>query len=43
MKISISLLDFSTESVEKAIIYQLLFLVAIYSSENDIKNPEVRS
>ena len=31
---SISLLDFSTELAEKSIIYELLFLVAIYSTEN---------
>ena len=34
MKMSISLLDFSTELAEKSIIYELLFLVAIYSTEN---------
>ena len=38
MKISTSLLDFSTESAEKPNIYELLFLVAIYSPENDNKN-----
>ena len=39
MKISISLLDFSTESAQKPIIDELLFIVAIYSLENDNKHP----
>ena len=44
MKISISLLDFTNESTEKPIIYELPFLVAIYSPENDNKHPsEIRS
>ena len=38
MKISTSLVDFSTELAEKPNIYELLFLVAIYSLENDNKN-----
>ena len=39
IKISISVLNFSAESVEKSTIYDLLFLVAIYSPKNGNKHP----
>ena len=39
IKISISVQNFSTESAEKSTIYNLLFLVAIYSPKNDNKHP----
>ena len=39
MEISISVLNFSTESAEKSAIYDMLFLTAIYSPKNDNKHP----
>ena len=39
IKISISVLNFSTESTKKPTIYDSLFLIAIYSPENDSKHP----
>ena len=38
MKISISVLNFSTESAEKPTIYDLLFCIVIYSLKNDNKH-----
>lgn len=32
-------INFSTELIEKAIIYDLLFLIAIYSTKNDDEHP----
>ena len=43
-KISISVLNFSTESVKKPTVYDLLFLIAIYYPKNDNKHSsEMRS
>ena len=39
MKNSISVLNFSTESAKKWIIYGFLFLIALYSAKNDNKHP----
>ena len=39
IKISISVLNFSTESVKKPRIYDLLFLIATCSPKNDSKHP----
>ena len=39
MKNSISVLNFSTESAKKSIIYGFLFLIALYSAKNDNKHP----
>ena len=38
-KISISVLNFSTESAKERTIYDFLFLIAIYSPKNDNKHP----
>ena len=39
IKISISVLNFSIESVKKPTVYDLLHLIAIYSPKNDNKDP----
>ena len=39
IKISISVLNLSTESAEETVIYDLLFLNAIYSPKNDNNHP----
>ena len=39
IKTLISVLNFSTESAKKPTIYDLLFLIAIYSPKNDSKHP----
>ena len=39
IKISISVLNFSTESTKKTTIYDFLFLIVLYSSQNYNKHP----
>ena len=39
IKTYISVLNFSTESAKKLTIYDLLFLIALYSSKTDNKHP----
>ena len=39
IKISISVLNFSTESAKKPTVYDLLFLITIYYPKNDNKHP----
>ena len=36
---SIPVLNFSTESAKELTLYDFLFLIAIYSSNNDSKHP----
>ena len=36
---SISVLNFCTQSAKELILYDLLFLIAIYSPNNDNKHP----
>ena len=39
IKMSIPVLDFSTESAKELTLYDFLFLITIYSSNNDSKHP----
>ena len=39
IKVSISVLNFSTESAKKLTIYYLLFFIVVYSPKNDNKHP----
>ena len=44
IKMSIPVLDFSTESAKELTLYDLLFLIAIYSLNNDNRHPsEIRN
>ena len=44
IKLSMSVLNFSTKSGEKPTTYDFLFLVVIYSPKNDNKHPsEIRN
>ena len=43
IKISISVLKFSTESAKRPTIFVLLFLIAIYYPKNDNKHPSEKN